>query len=231
MSLLKVFLTFLKILLLLFLALMVKFQIPELRYDLGTKEMVHIKSLEGLSRESFQRSTFVSIRGKADFTKAATFAKYGVPYTYFLLDEHGSKLVVRTPEKLTEEWAEIDVHIGRLRPFHRMPFSRSVRAGFQNLFDVDIPEDAFFLARDDVPRASGWSIGAVAFAGILWCLLVYLFFIRGRFCTALWHKRQKSPVNVNAGSVSGYSTSPHHAQPEPAGDQPRDNCSGADHDT
>jgi hypothetical protein len=83
MSLLKVFLTFLKILLLLFLALMVKFQIPELRYDLGTKEMVHIKSLEGLSIERFQRSTFVSIHGKADFTKAATFSKYGVPYTYF----------------------------------------------------------------------------------------------------------------------------------------------------
>jgi hypothetical protein len=191
MSLLKVVLTFLKILLLLFLALMVKFQIPELRYDLGTKEMMHIKSLEGLSMERFQRSTFVSIRGKADFTKAATFAKYGVPYTYFLLDEHGSKLVVRSPEKLSEKWAEIDVHIGRLRPFQRMPFKRSVRAGFRKLFDVDIPEDAFFLARDDVPQASGWSIGAVAFAGILWCLLVYLFFFRGRLLTVWGRRGQK----------------------------------------
>jgi hypothetical protein len=197
MSLLKVFLTFLKILLLLFLALMVKFQIPELRYDLGTKEMVHIKSLEGLSIERFQRSTFVSIHGKADFTKAATFSKYGVPYTYFLLDEHGPKLVVRAPEKLSEKWAEIDVHIGRLRPFHRMPFSRSVHAGFRKLFDVDIPEDAFFLARDDVPRASGWSIGAVAFAGILWCLLVYLFFIHGRLSRALCRKGQESAANVD----------------------------------
>ncbi|MHC4084483.1 MAG: hypothetical protein ACYSWZ_07075 [Planctomycetota bacterium] len=197
MSLLKVFLTFLKILLLLFLALMVKFQIPELRYDLGTKEMMPIKSLEDLSIERFQRSTFVSIRGKADFTKAATFAKYGVPYTYFLLDEHGSKLVVRSPEKLSEKWTEIDIHIGRLRPFQRMPFKRSVRAGFLKLFDVDIPEDAFFLARDDVPRASGWSIGAVAFAGILWCLLVYLFFIHRQLSRVFGQREQESAVKVD----------------------------------
>ncbi|MBW8038558.1 MAG: hypothetical protein FVQ85_01000 [Planctomycetes bacterium] len=197
MSLLKVFLTFLKILLLLFLALMMKFQIPELRYDLGTKEMVHIQSPADLSTERFQQSTFVSIRGKADFTKAATFVKYGVPYTYFLLDEHGSKLVVRSPEALSEKWAEIDSHIGRLRPFHRMPFSRSVRAGFLKLFDVGIPEDAFFLARDDVPRPSGWSIGGVAFAGILWCVLVYLFFIHSRFFRPLGRKGHEPAVQVD----------------------------------
>jgi hypothetical protein len=75
--------------------------------------------------------------------------------------------VVRAPEKVDQEWLDIGVHLGRLRPYHRMPFSRSVRAGFQQLFDVSIPDNAFFLARDDAPRPSGWTIGAVAFAGIL----------------------------------------------------------------
>lgn len=187
----RIFLTILKIFLLLVVTAMVKFQIPELRYDLGKKEIVHIKSLEDLSIERFRRSTFASVHGKADFTKAATFAKHGVRYTYFLLNEYGSRLVVRTPETVNEEWEGIDSHIGRLRPYHRMPFSRSVRAGFRKLFEVGIPEDAFFLARDDVPRPNGWSIGAVVFAGILWCVLVYFFFVRGRFSMSLGLKGQK----------------------------------------
>ena len=189
MSLGHVFLTLLKVFLLLVVSAMVKFQIPELRYDFGTKEPMHVQSVDELSMERFPRSTFASIRGKADFTKAATFAKYGVRYTYFLLDEYGAKLVVRTSEAVSEGWAEIDFHVGRLRPFHRMPFSRSVRAGFRKHFDVGIPEDAFFLARDDAPRPSGWSIAAVVFAGILWCVLAYSFFVHGRLFTTRGRKQ------------------------------------------
>ena len=180
MSLGRIFLTLLKVFLLLIVIAMIRFQIPELRYDFGTKEPIHIQSVDELSMERFPRSTFAKIQGKANFTKAATFAKYGVRYTYFLLDEYGAKLVVRTSEAVSEEWAEIDFHVGRLRPFHRMPFSRSVRAGFRKNFDVGIPEGAFFLARDDAPRPSGWSIFGVSFAGILFCVLTYFFFIHGR---------------------------------------------------
>jgi hypothetical protein len=32
-----------------------------------------------------------------------------------------------------------------------------------------------------VPRFSGWSVGAVIFAGVLWCVLAYFFFVHGRF--------------------------------------------------
>ncbi len=209
---------------------MVKFQIPELRYDLGPKQPVHIESPEDLSNRHFGRSTFVSVRGTPDLSKAATFAKHGVRYTYFLLVEYGDKLVVRSPDIPTEEWADINFHVGRLRPYHRMPFSRSVRAGFAQLFDVNVPDDAFSLARDDVPRLSGWNLGAVGFAGVLWCVLAYFFFIHGRL-----HRTHKVTIaNVRAGSdmpqlsVSGDSSAPHHAQPEPAGNQPRNDCSGGD---
>ncbi len=180
----RIFLTLLKLFLLLVVTAMIKFQIPELQYDFGEKEPVNIQSADELSLERFGRSTFASIRGKADFAKAARFAKHGVSYTYFLLEEFGTKLVVRTPEAVSEEWAKIDFHIGRLRPYHRMPFSRSVRAGFRKHFDVGIPEDAFFLARDDTPRPNGWSIGAVSFASVLWCILVYFFFIHRRIFAA-----------------------------------------------
>jgi hypothetical protein len=176
----RIFLIILKVFLLIIVIMMIRFQIPELRYDFGTKEPIHIESVDELSFERFSRSTFAKIQGKANFTKAATFAKHGVRYTYFLLDEYGPKLVVRTPETVSEEWGDIDFHIGRLRPYHHMPFSRSVRSGFRKLFDVGIPEDAYFLARDDVPRFSGWSVAAVCFAGILFCVLTYFFFIHGR---------------------------------------------------
>jgi hypothetical protein len=160
---------------------------------------------------------FVSIRGKPDFSKAATFAKHGVRYTYFLLNEYGDKLIVRSPETPNEEWASIDLHLGRLRPYHRMPFSRSVRAGFAQIHDVNIPAQAFSLARDDVPRLSGWSLGGLIFAVVLWCVLVYFFFI---------HRRLFRKANV--ATASGDRSSAHHAQPEPAGYEPRDHGAEAD---
>ena len=188
----RVILTCIKLFLLLVVTAMIKFQIPELRYDFGTKEPISIESLDELSAARSARSVFASVRGKADFTKAATFSKYGVRYTYFLLTEYGDKLVVRTLEEVGEDWAQIDFHVGRLRPYDRMPFSRSVRAGFRKHHDVSIPEDAFFLGRDDTPRPNGWSIGAVIFASVLWCVLVYFFFIHGRIFTPQGTRRQRT---------------------------------------
>jgi hypothetical protein len=191
----RIFLTFLKLFLLLVVTAMIKFQIPELQYDFGERKPVNVQSPDELSLERFGRSTFASVRGKADFNKAASFAKHGVRYTYFLLEEYGTKLVVRTPEAVSEEWEKIDFHVGRLRPYHRMPFSRSIRAGFRKLFDIGIPEDAFFLARDDAPRPNGWSVGAVIFASVLWCVLAYFFFVHGLIFSAKRTKRQQTAVS------------------------------------
>lgn len=174
----RILLTILKIFLMLVVTAMIRFQMPELRYDLRSGEPVQITSPNDLSVERFSRSTFASVHAKADLTKAATFAMHGVRFTYFLLEGYGTELVVRTPEQIDEEWNLIDTHLGRLRPYRRMPFSRSVRAGFRMHFDVEIPEGAMFLARDDVPRFSGWSMGAVIFASVLWCVLAYFFFLR-----------------------------------------------------
>ena len=179
MPVVRFFLTILKVFMLLIVTAMILFQIPELQYDFGTNKPVSIKSVDELSIERFRGPTFASVQGKADFTKAASFSKYGVQYTYFLLNEYGNKLVVRTHEAASQEWERIEFHLGRLRPYDQMPFSRSVRAGFRNLFDIGIAEDAFFLARDDVPKLSGWSIGAVSFVSVLWCLLAYFFFVHG----------------------------------------------------
>ena len=216
----RILLFFLKVFVLLVVTAMIKSQIPELKYDLGTKEPVSIESLADLSTLDFDRSLFVSVRGKPDLSKAATFAKHGVRYTYFLLNGYNDKLVVRSPETPNEEWNNIDLHLGRLRPYHRMPFSQSVRAGFAQLFDVTIPDDAYSLSRDDVPRLSGWSVGAVIFAVILWCVLAYFFFVHSRLC-----------IVRKITTASGDRSPPHHAQPEPTGDQPRDDRSEANQDS
>lgn len=175
-----ILLTILKIFLLVVVAGMVRFQLPELRYDFTTGSPVRVESVDELSAACPGRSTFASVRGKGDLSKAATFVKYGVRYTYFLLEGYGNKIVVRTPEGVNEQWSAIDYHIGRLGPYDRMPFSRSVRAGFRSLFDVGIADDALFLARDDAPQPNGWSIGAVIFACLLWCVLAYFFFVHSR---------------------------------------------------
>ncbi|UCD50046.1 MAG: hypothetical protein JSW27_21255 [Phycisphaerales bacterium] len=176
----RVFLTFIKIFLMLVVTAMIRFQIPELRYDLGSKEPVQITSPNDLSIQRFAQSTFASVHGTIDPNRAATFAMHGVRFTYFFLQDYGPKLVVRTSEQIDEGWTQIGTHMGRLKPYRRMPFSRSVRAGFRKNFDVGIPEDALFLGRDDVPRFSGWTIGAVIFASVLWCVLAYFFFLYGR---------------------------------------------------
>lgn len=184
MSLGRIALTCIKIFPMIVVTSMILFQIPNLLYDFGPKEPVGIESAGDLSALGETDSVFASVRGKADLGRAATFSMHGVRYTYFLLKEYGPRLVVRTAETVDEKWSEIELHIGRLRPYGRMPFSRSVRAGFRTNFDVEIPDDAFFLARDYAPRIRGWTIGAVTFAGVLWCALFYFFFIHGRIVAA-----------------------------------------------
>lgn len=182
----RIALTCIKVFLLVVVTAMVAFQIPELRYDFGTRSPVPIESAEELAPDRFGRSTFVAVRGKVDLEHAATFAMHGVRYTYFLLQEYGPRLVARTAEQVDESWENIELHLGRLRPYRRMPFSRSVRAGFKQQFDLSIPADAFFLGRDDTPRPSAWNVGAVIFAAVLWVILFYFFF--------LWRRRPSQSV-------------------------------------
>ena len=184
------FITFLGLFLVLVTTSMVYFQLPELRYDFGPKEPVMIDSPEQLADALTGRQIFASVKGTINFDRAATFSKHGVRYTYFMLNEYDTALVVRTYETINEDWAGLDRHLGRFRKYRRMPFSRSVRAGFHKNFDITIPDSAFFLGRDDVPKPSGWSVGAAIFAVTLWCILVYFFFVR-RLYIAISKRNQK----------------------------------------
>jgi hypothetical protein len=177
----KVFwLNSLKILALLFVGAMIRLQIPELRYDLQPAKPVFITAQEEMTQERFSDSTFVSISGTADFDRAFIYSRYGLSYTYFNVKPYGMRLVVRTYNPVTDEWKDLNRFLGKLRPFNDQPFSYRIRAIFQDKYQAEIPEDAFFLGLEDIPKVSGWQIGAVIFAGTLWLVMFYMFFLFGR---------------------------------------------------
>jgi hypothetical protein len=185
----------LKFLALAYIALMLFIQIPELKYDFGPDVPVEISGPQDLTRERFPRATFVSIAGAADFDKAYIYPRYGLNYTYFIIEPYGRRLVARTYERVTDEWKSYDRFVGKLRPFHRQPFSYRIRQIYRDRFQTEIPRDAFFLALYDVPKPSAWQIGAVILAGVLGIALIYLFFFFKRFRRgrALSHKNQEHP--------------------------------------
>ena len=170
-------LTLLKIGFLLFVGAMVLVQIPEVRYDLGPKEPVVLKGLDGLDGARITKSTFVVVEGKPDFTNAFIYKRYGLLYSYFTIQPYGMRLVVRTYDKITDEWQALNRFVGKLRPFRHQPFHYRIRDIYDEKFQVEVPEEAYFLALDDVPRISVWQIGALCFASILWLCMFYFFFL------------------------------------------------------
>jgi len=93
---------------------------------------------------------------------------------------YGARLVVRTYDKVTDQWEDLRRFLGRLQPFAQQPFSYRIREIYRERAGIEIPEDAFFLALDDVPQASGWQLGALALSGVLWVGMLYGFFLRRR---------------------------------------------------
>jgi hypothetical protein len=177
---LKFWLHLLRVIALLFVAGMVYVQIPEFFYDIKPRKPISIINPEDLTMENFPRSTFVSIDGEADFEHAFVYKRYGLTYTYFNVKPFGLRLVVRTYQPVTEEWNSLVRFLGKLRPFIRQPFHYRIRDIYQEKFSVKIPEDAFFLALDDVPRLSGWQMGALIFACVLWVVMFYMFYFYKR---------------------------------------------------
>ncbi len=169
--------TVVKVIGLVFVGGMIWVQIPELQYDLGPERPVEISGPEDLSIDRFRHATFVSIAGKPNFKNAFVYRRYGLSYTYFNIEPYGMHLVARTYEKVTDEWKGLNRFLGRLRPFRRQAFSYRVRKIYRDKFSVEVPQDAFFLSLDDVPRINGWQLGAVGFAGVLWVVMLYLFFL------------------------------------------------------
>ena len=205
----------LKVLVLIVVAITGLNQLPELRYDLGPKQPITINGLEDLAAGRFQQSTFVAVQGSPDFAKAFTYSRYGLTFTYFNIKPYGLNIVVRTYNQVTEEWTKLDRFLGRLRPFEKQPFSYHVRDIYRERMQVEISEDAYFLALDDVPEPSGWQFGAVGFAGLLWLVMFYLFFL---------HRGYGSKGRSNRLSASDEN------QEHPPGNTPQDNGADSKHD-
>jgi hypothetical protein len=169
-------LTILKLFALAFVASIILIPIPELVYDFGPKEPVEISGPEELEPGRFNRATFVSISGTPNFDRAFIYRRYGLSYTYFLIEPYGLGLVARTYEEVDDEWKKITQFVGKLRSFERQPFSYRIRDIYLERFQEDLPQNAYFLAIYDVPEPSEWQIGAVALATIIWMVMFYMFF-------------------------------------------------------
>ena len=172
----KYLLILLKVSALGFIGAMIAVQVPELLYDLGSNAPVSISGPEALTKTRFPSTTFVSIKGKPGFEQAFIYKRYGLSYTYFNIEPYGMRLVVRTYEKVTDEWKTLKQFLGKLQSFERQPFHYKIRDIYKEKFQADVPENAFFLALDDVPRLSGWQVAAIIFASLLWLLMFYMFF-------------------------------------------------------
>lgn len=161
---------------LLFVAGMIYVQIPELTYDFGPKKPQQVSGPEDLTSQKFSKTTFISIKGEADFENAFVYKRYGLSYTYFNIKPYGISLVVRTYEPVTDEWKDLKMFLGKLRPFNHQPFHYKIRDIYNEKFDIEVPDNAFFLGLDDVPKISGWQVGAVIFAFVLWFVMFYMFY-------------------------------------------------------
>ena len=166
----------LRVFMLLFVGGMVYVQIPELTYDFGSKVPQPITGADELTPQKFSKTTFVSIKGEPDFENAFVYKRYGLSYTYFNIKPYGINLVVRTYEPVTDEWNNLRMFLGKLRPFNHQPFHYKIRDIYKEKFDKDVPENSFFLGLDDVPKVSGWQVGSVIFAFVLWLVMFYMFY-------------------------------------------------------
>ncbi len=185
----RIWLTVLKVFLLVFVAAMVVIQIPELRYDLGTKTPVAVADPGELDAKALNGSVFASVKGKPNFEQAFVYQRYGLGYTYFILEPYGLRMVVRTFEKVTEDWRNIDTYVGRLRSFDDQPFSYRIEEIFRDKYGKAVPEDSYFLALYDAPALNAWQIGAVIVATVSWGAMLYLFFFHRP-------KRRSAPVDL-----------------------------------
>ena len=152
----KFWVTLVKVFFLLFVASMVFIQLPELLYDLSPNKPVPIDGVEDLKREGANKTIFASIEGTPNFDRAFVYQRYGLSYTYFLIEPYGMKLVARTYEKVDDDWETRTRFLGKLKPFDDQPFSYRIEKIFMDQFEEEVPDDAFFLALDDAFDVQGF---------------------------------------------------------------------------
>ncbi len=167
----------LKIAALIFMGGMVAILLPELVYDFGPKQPLTISGPEDLLAKRPKGTVFASLQGSPDFTRAFVYPRYGLRPTYFTLKSYDMLVVVRTYEEVNADWKSIERFLGKLRPFHRQPFHYRIRDIYKERFELNVPENAYFLAMDDVPKVGGWNIAAFIFSCVLWLAMFFFFLI------------------------------------------------------
>lgn len=175
---LRIFITTAKLAALVLIAFMAWLQLPELTYDFGSKTPIEINNPSDLDPTRITGTRFVVVRGTPDFSRAFVYRRYGLDHHYFTVKPYGLRLVVRTYDKITDEWKDFTSFVGRLRPFDSQPFSRYISAIYYERFEAKVPGDAYFLALDDVPKPSGWQVGGFILAAVIWLGLFWVFFLR-----------------------------------------------------
>ena len=179
----RFWLTIGKVLALLYVSGMLLVQVPELRYDLGSGEPLMIEGPQDLPAELPRRHVFVSLAGSPSFAHAFQYQRYGLNITYFTLEEYDLNVLVKTYDRVTDEWKGFDRFVGRLGSFDGHHFSSRLRVIFQEKAGVEVPQGAYVLGLYDNPRVDGWQMGAVIFSGALWAVMFYFFF--------LWRRKTK----------------------------------------
>jgi len=178
----KFWIGLLKVAMLLFVALMIYMQIPELRYDSLADRPVIINSPADLSAGLLEGTSYAKITGTPSFDYAFNYERYGLTFTYFTIEEYGTRIIARGYD-LTESDFDHQVLLeGKLRPFESQPFAYAVRDLFAEQSGVVPRDDAFFLGVGDIPGANGWQLGSLIFASVLFGVMFYFFFLfrRGR---------------------------------------------------
>ncbi len=183
----RFWLVVLKLVALLYVAGLSLVQVPGLRYDLGPREAVLIEDPADLPAELSRRQVFASLAGTASFEHAFTYKRYGMDITYFTLEEYGTRVLVKTYDRVTDEWAGFVRFPGRLRSFDGHHFSSRLREIFRERAGVEVPANAYVLGMYDVPEVDGWQMAAVVYLGVMWAGMIYFFF--------LWRGGCRQPVN------------------------------------
>ena len=198
-------LTLIKLFLVFFVLFMLVIQIPELRYDTLGDRPVIIEGPSDLDPGLLRGSSYAKISATANFEHAFVYQRYGLSYTYFMLDPYGVQIIARAYGTDTSEWDTLSLFEGKLRPFAEQPFAYVIRGILLERFGITAAEDAYYIGVGDVPEANAWQIGSIIFAAIMLFLMVYFFFFFQR-------DRQKrvfsDPLDYINKGISGKSTQP-----------------------
>lgn len=166
------FLNMLKFVALLAVVAAILYQLPELRYDLASRQPVRVSTPADLKSQRFGNSTYVTIHGRADLGKLVTLPSARAT-VFFPLQEYGGAVLVRTDEKADEDWKQYDRWPGRLQPLLEAGEHERVRELLRQQHGLAVPDDAYVLVWGDHPATQGGQLASMALSVVALALVLY----------------------------------------------------------